>query len=610
MNYRLWCGHSHKVSHKIQQTKWKHTKLCAFEAHAAPGTVCSVVEFFAGQPRVAIIFGLFDFSGVYHLLFRPGVIFCLSIITQRLSVITIHPQIFHVHLISVLLLLGSWNSVHKTYREIMQFILGDILYHICNATEDEGDRNVINRKHSKNLNVLSMMGICRLWNDQIHRLNGLFTDIAFDTTNYVTISMAAKLPEKVETQSSNLHVYARCIAWDGGQAQKVFLSHLWLQSWRFVCFEIEHASPLFIAYFNLLAPRLLQLVHRSPLPRGLFSSSLTSLRVLDVSVEKYFPWQIATFSNLITPRLENSHPAHHFCATSLFDLVRHAHHLGELQLTSFLCFSSGSETRHLICMSLKLICFIQCNLEFLLQHLQFLNANSFVVKLYGISSAGKPDLPPFRDMDYFSPLQAYPIPILEQHPLTNVIAHMEDFPTDKVYFKLCLQCEASCTVDLTVVFRKEVHWEAYFQSSVNEILQRANVSARIDLSVFHHPPLSLDHPPSPHRHKVPSSLIDTPLLQLPQVFVLRIDYSLVRGIVLHLADPENMVLPNLKCYLFNVEMLPTSVDEIIPETVTCLQFWFMTGSPFAIQYWTLDGEIQSDMIFPTCADSNNLQIIY
>ena len=204
------------------------------------------------------------------------------------------------------------------YREIARFIPGDVLYHICEATEDEGNRNAINRKHRKNLNVLSIMNVCRSWSDQIRGLSGLFTDTAFNTTNPITISTAAKFLETVETRSTDLCVYARCIDWDGGQAQKAFFSRLRLQSWRFVCFEVEHTSPSFIAYFNLPASELLRLIHTSPLPERLFALSFASLRVLDVSAKKYFPWS-TTLSNLVTLRLKTPTPlaasAPHPCST-------------------------------------------------------------------------------------------------------------------------------------------------------------------------------------------------------------------------------------------------------------------------------------------------------
>jgi len=415
-----------------------------------------------------------------------------------------------------------------------------------------------------------MMGVCRSWNDKICGLDGLFTDIAFDTSISATISTATKFLEIAETRSNNLRIYARCIVWVGDPAQQALLSRLRLQSWRFVCFEVECTSAPFIAYFNLPAPRLLRLVHTPALPEGLFASSFASLRVLDASVNRHFPWPITTFSNLVALRLENSHSVHRFCATSLFDLIGRAHHLEELRLTEFLRFSGGSEAKPLVHPNLKYVRLIQCNLQFILQHLLFPNATGLRVESYNIGLAGEPDLPVTEDMGFFSPLQVCSVPILEQHLFTKVTVHMQDLFEDKIYFKLGLGCGKTRTIDFTVTFQKEGPWEARVRSSINGILQRIRLGARIELSLFHHLPLLPFKHPSLYRGDPPLALIDSPLFRLPQVTILRTDYSLLQATILRLADLEHMNLPNLKCYSFDIDTRPASVDFALPaETVTC-----------------------------------------
>ena len=474
----------------------------------------------------------------------------------------------------------------RDYRDIARYIPADILYHVCEATEDEGDPNVVNRKHRKNLNVLSMMGVCRSWNDQIRGLNGLFADIAFDISDHVMVSTAAMFLEIVETQSSNLRVYARCLVWGGDPTvSKVFLSRLRLQSWRFVCFEVEHMTTPFITYFTLPAPRLLRLVHSPVLPEGLFSSSFTSLHILDASVKKHFPWPTATLSNLIALRLGNSRSTSRFCATSLFDLIGRAHQLEELRLTDFLRFSGGSKANPIVRASIKSIHFIQCNLKFILQHLQFPNATNLRVESYGIGLDGEP-APPLSSIGYFAPLQAWPIPVLEQHSVTGVTIHIQDCFANNIYFTLELKCGEGQAVHFTTTFRKD-DWKTYLQASINEILQRTRLSAKISLSTFHCLPLSPDNTPP---GQPPLSSLDPPLVRLPQVVVLRTDYSLVRSTILRLADLDHRILPNLKCYSFDTETQPTHADLAAPETMTCLRSRFDDGSPLALQYWTLDGE--------------------
>ena len=451
------------------------------------------------------------------------------------------------------------------------------------------------------------MGVCRLWNGQICGFSGLFKDIAFDTSSRITVSTATRFLEIVEAQSNGLHVYARFHARDSNDnwvVSKEFLSRLRLQSWRFVCFETGDMPIPLVAYFNLPATRLLRLVHTPVLPRELFASSFANCRILDASVNKYFPWPTAILSNLVVLRLKNARSTHYFCAISLFGLIRCARQLEELQLTDFLRFS-GSPKAKLVHANLKSAHFIQCDLKFILRCLRFPNATSFHAESYGINLTGETNPPPSRDIGYFSPLQAYPTPILEQHSVTRVIVHVENWLPNNTYFKLRLECGKSYIVTFTVGFRKEGYWEACIRSSINEMSRHTRLSSMVALSIFHYLSLLTINLLLLQQCQLPPSSIDSPLLWLPQVAVLRTDYSLVRSLMLCLADPENGILPNLKCYLFDIETLPTSVDPTIPETATGLRSRFNNGSPFAIQYWTLNGKTQSqsDVTPPTPADT-------
>jgi len=374
-----------------------------------------------------------------------------------------------------------------------------------------------------------------------------------------------------------------------------FLSRLRLQSGRFVSFEVDHMSAPFIAHFNLPAPRLLRLVHTPALPDRLFASSFENLRVLNASVKQHFPWPTATFPNLVALRLENANSTRRFSATSLFDLIGYANRLEELRLIDFLRFSGGSRTKPLTHANLKSIHFIQCNLKFILQQLEFPDATTLQVESYGTGLDGEPNPPPSRDIGYFMPLQARPIPVLNKHVVTGVTIHMQDWFTDNIYFKINLKCGVNRSVDLTTTFRKVDGWEAYFQSTIDEMLRRIRLDARVNLSIFHYFPLS---PISPPTCQLPLFSPDLPLLRLPQVALLRTDHSLVRNVINCLADLDHRHLPNLKCYSFDVETQPTSVDLAAPEILACLQSRFSIGTPFALQYWTLDGKITCDLMLP------------
>ena len=342
-----------------------------------------------------------------------------------------------------------------------------------------------------------MMSVCRSWNEQIRRLNGLFTDIAFDTIDYTTVSTAAKFLRIVETQSGNLRVYARCTVWVSNRARMTLLSRLRLQSWRFVCFEVEYTSASFISQFNLPAPRLLRLVHTPVLSGRLFASSFGNLRVLDASVKEFFPLPTATLLSLVTLRLKNTHPARRFCTASLLDLVAGACNLEEVQLTNFLRFS-GDSKRSLVLANLKSIHLTQCNLVFLLQCLRFPNATSLRTESHGIDPTGELHILPSRGVGYFSPLEVHPIPILDRHLFTKVTAHTQDLLSDDVRLGIGLEYKEGLTVDFSIALRKEDNWEDYLHSSINELLQRIRLDPGVDLSIFHHEPFCPTNLPSTH----------------------------------------------------------------------------------------------------------------
>lgn len=457
----------------------------------------------------------------------------------------------------------------------------------------------MDRKHYKNLDILAMMGVCRPWNDRIRGMKGLFTDIAFDTSDHNTLYTASTFLGIVETRPSDLHVYARCHALGDHMAvSKTFLSRLRLHSWRFVCFEVENMSASFITHFDLPAPRLLRLVSTPVHPEGLFASSFTSLRVLDVAVGDRFPWPSATLSNLVVLRLENSQFTRRFCATSLFDLIERAQELEELRLTDFLRFSGSSNKRPIVRTGMKFVHFVQCNSKFILQNLQLPDVTRFHIESYGIGLDGEPSLPSSREIGHFAPLQSLSIQSLDQHTITGIVVHVQDWFTDNVYFRICLKGRAGWTTDVTVTLRKGENWQVYLRSSVNELLQRVRLSPRISLSAFHHLPLSHIHPPQ----CAPPLPFDLPIFRLSQVTVLTTDQSLVRGITLCLGDPECNIFPNLKCYSFDIRTQQTPVDLVAPEMRSCLRVRFSRGLPFALQYWALSGKCRSDAMSLLCTD--------
>jgi hypothetical protein len=191
------------------------------------------------------------------------------------------------------------------------------------------------------------------------------------------------------------------------------------------------------------------------------------------------------------------------------------------------------------------VCLVQCNTRFILQLLQLPNASNIHIEAYGIGLAGEsnPELSSMA-LGYFSPLEGCSIPILERHLFSKVAIHVQDLLANNVYFKLGLESEAGRDIDFTVALRKQGCWEDYFRESMmHRILQRIRLSRRVELSIFNYLPLQpIDHP-SIHYPEPPS-----PSIHSPQVTVLRTDFSLAFSMIVRLADSEDVILPNLKCY--------------------------------------------------------------
>ena len=69
-----------------------------------------------------------------------------------------------------------------------------------------------------------------------------------------------------------------------------------------------------------------------------------------------------------------------------------------------------------------------------------------------------------------------------------------------------------------------------------------------------------------------------------------------------MGDLENMVLPGVKCYSLNTDTLPSPADLVVSETAACLRSRFSAGSPFAVQYWNVEGKTHHEMVLSTSTD--------
>ena len=290
---------------------------------------------------------------------------------------------------------------------------------VCLAVED-GQGDILDHKHRKNMGTLTMMNVSRSWRDTIVRFDDLFGDITFDTSNGCTIVTMARVLLAAKTRATELWVFIRSNFHDltGNTRLQVIakdlLHRLGQHSGRFTHFELQSLFSHLNSHFNLPAPKLHFLRHDCATPPILFSSSFPNLRTLYTHVNKTIGILPSTLSNLVELHLTNSRRTQRFSMKSVLDLLRNTHQLEVLQLSGFTQFGCASTIPEPVELNrLKSVQFTDCHLPELLPRLCFPQLRKF--SFCGPGFSPDENTPPtVSNTDFFSPLQAYPLPILDQ----------------------------------------------------------------------------------------------------------------------------------------------------------------------------------------------------
>ena len=448
--------------------------------------------------------------------------------------------------------------------------------------DDWGDN--LARKHRKNLNILAMMDVSRSWRDDIVGFDDVFRDIAFDTSDDRTIVAATRILQIIEARTTELRVFIRSAFHDLiGHTKlqvntKELLRRLGLQSSRFVYFELQSRSSHLSPYFNLPAPKLHFLRHDCVMPPVLFSSSFPNLRTLHTHMSQVAGIPSHAVFNLVELRLINHFRARRFSVELVLNLLRDTRQLEVLELSGFSQFDCVFTTIEPVELaSLKSVQFTDSHLPELLPRLRFPKLHKFSFR--GIDSTLDKNSSPstVRNTDFFSLLQACPLPILDQRVLTNIIISTDE-KDSKIEFTLQLVSGPPGPKHefvITISWEKWASWEEHLERLIRGAMERIRFASTICLYLFHH----IDHVHAPY----------LPLLRLPQISILctsgcftPVAFKLLTGSG-NVAFPPP--LPRLKCFCFRGDHLCLSANEVHLSVELCLQSRFDGGRPLAIRRW-------------------------
>ena len=501
--------------------------------------------------------------------------------------------------------LCHWSS-YLSYQPPLRSspsIPANVLYRICLAVQD-GQGDALDRKHQKSLDIVAMMDVSRSWRDGIAGFDDLFRDIAFDTSNGRMIVTATRVLQTIETKATELRVFIRSTFRDLIRDTKLhviateLLLRLGRQSSRFTYFELQGRSSHLGPYFNLPAPKLRLLRCDCTMSHVLFSSSFPDLRKLCTHVKKTIRILPSTLFNLVELQLINAHRTQIFSMESVLAILHSARQLEVLQLSGFVQFNCTSATAEPTELGrLKSVQFTDCHLPEILPRLRFPRLRRF--GFHGFGSIPDENTPPSMvgDTNFFSPLRACLLPILDQRALTHIIISTDD-KVDKIEFTLRLMSGPPGPRHqfvITMSWEKWAGscWEEYLEQSIREAMGRIRFSSNVCLYLFHH----VDN----------TQLLCSPLLRLPQVSMLCTSGWFTPAalkLLIGSSDPTiHSPLPRLKCFCFRGDDLRTSPDEIQSLAELCLQSRFDRRQPLAIRRWIPCGNL---MNHPPLEPLNNL----
>ena len=248
---------------------------------------------------------------------------------------------------------------------------------------------------------------------------------------------------------------------------------------------------------------------------------------------------------------------------SVLTLLRNTCQLEVLHLMGFARFSRVTATVEPIELGkLKSIKFTDCDLPELLPQLRFPQLREF--SFCGSNFTPDENTPPSTtsNTDFFSLLQACPLPILDQQALTHITVSTDD-KGNKIRFTLRLVSKSPgpmCQFVIATVWEKWASWEERLEWLIRGAIKRIRFSSSVCLYLLH----CVNH----------AQELYSPLLRLPQISVLCTSGWFTPATFKLLMDPSDPTcpppLPRLKCFCFRGDDLCAPAEEIQSSVELCL----------------------------------------
>ena len=482
--------------------------------------------------------------------------------------------------------LASFARSYQTSARYITLIPENVLYRICLAVGNDKS-NDLDTKHQRNLDILAMVDVCRSWRNIVVKFDDLFRHIAFDTSDGCTVTTSSRVLKVIETKLTKLEVSIRSKPHEllGGTRLQIMakelVHRLSLQSDRFISFELHTHSSHLSPYFNYPAPALRFLHQDCVMTSILFASSFPNLRVLHTRVNNVIRIPPSSTFNLVELQLVNSSRTQGFSMGSVLALLRSISRLEVLHLSGFAQFCRTYGAAEPVQLAhLKSVHFVDCRLQELLPRLRFPQLDEFTSMISDFASDENTPPSEVGDADFFSPLRACPLPIIDQRPLTCIFVSTKD-KGDKIKSTLRLMSgpDHKYKFVTTAIWWKCGNWENRLRKTIEGAVERIRLTSSVCLYLIH----DVSHGQASY----------SPLLRLPQIDVLctaGLFTPIAFKLLINSGDTTSCnILPRLKCFCFRDDLLVPS-RQTRSSISLCLRYRFKGNRPLAIRCCETQGE--------------------
>lgn len=372
----------------------------------------------------------------------------------------------------------------------------EVLSAICCETEDRSSslRTSVRRKHLKNLNVLALSQVCRMWRFHIDNNKSLWRDIAFDVSDIWSIKTAEHFLSMVERADILFSVFADLYGDPYGAVGIV--ARLQPLTNRISHFEYFGALGECRQYLDRPAYNLRHLSGSPDLDQNptilsdpLFAGGMPHLRSLTtMAIANCAGWSTSL------PRLMELElvPQHYGCELpfeSLRNMLQGVPNLRTLKISGLGRINTNQVSNRVTLPNLKILDLNQSDIGTILNHLE-------MPRLQRLASYGS-DYPPgytvlapvFQAPHFFA--QITQIPILNQEVAEVFLMAGKIGEDRRFWFRLHSSCRRY-SLDIRMCWSRVAAsgWEGYIERSIVTLEKLLVLSPRAQISLDFHSPFS------------------------------------------------------------------------------------------------------------------------